>query len=48
MELIDGKKVSETIQQQIAAKVVALKARGEKVPHLAAILWELMAEALRT
>ncbi len=38
MELIDGKKVSETIKQQIAAEVAAIKARGEKVPHLAAIL----------
>lgn len=38
MELIDGKKVSETIKQQIAAEVEAIKARGEKVPHLAAIL----------
>lgn len=38
MELIDGKKVSEAIKQQIAAEVVAIKARGEKVPHLAAIL----------
>ena len=38
MELIDGKKVSEVIKQQIAAEVQAIKARGEKVPHLAAIL----------
>ena len=38
MELIDGKKVSEAIKQQIAAEVEAIKARGEKVPHLAAIL----------
>ena len=38
MELIDGKKVSETIKQQIADEVAAIKARGEKVPHLAAIL----------
>ena len=38
MELIDGKKVSEVKKQQIAAEVQAIKARGEKVPHLAAIL----------
>ncbi len=38
MELIDGKKVSESIKQNIAKEVEALKARGEKVPHLAAIL----------
>ncbi len=38
MELIDGKKVSEAIKQQIAAEVEQIKARGEKVPHLAAIL----------
>ncbi|MCQ2606154.1 MAG: bifunctional methylenetetrahydrofolate dehydrogenase/methenyltetrahydrofolate cyclohydrolase FolD [Bacteroidales bacterium] len=38
MELIDGKKVSESIKQDIAKEVEAIKARGEKVPHLAAIL----------
>lgn len=38
MELIDGKKVSESIKQNIAKEVEAIKARGEKVPHLAAIL----------
>ncbi len=38
MELIDGKKVSESIKQQIAEEVKAIQARGEKVPHLAAIL----------
>ena len=38
MELIDGKKVSESIKQGIAKEVEAIKARGEKVPHLAAIL----------
>ena len=30
MELIDGKKVSEAIKQQIAAEVEQIKARGEK------------------
>lgn len=38
MELIDGKKVSESIKHGIAKEVEAIKARGEKVPHLAAIL----------
>lgn len=38
MELIDGKKVSEALKQKIAEEVTNIKARGEKVPHLAAIL----------
>jgi methylenetetrahydrofolate dehydrogenase (NADP+)/methenyltetrahydrofolate cyclohydrolase len=38
MELIDGKKISEAIQQEIAAEVTAIRAAGKKVPHLAAIL----------
>lgn len=38
MTLLDGKKTSETIQQEIAADVAEIKANGGKVPHLAAIL----------
>jgi methylenetetrahydrofolate dehydrogenase (NADP+)/methenyltetrahydrofolate cyclohydrolase len=36
--LIDGKQTAEDIKAEIAAEVVALKAAGAKVPHLAAIL----------
>ena len=38
MELIDGKTISEQIKQEIAAEVAERVARGEKRPHLAAIL----------
>ena len=38
MELIDGKKVADAIKQEIAAEVSAMTSRGEKQPHLAAIL----------
>ena len=38
MTLLDGKKTSEAIQQEIASEVEAIKAKGGKVPHLAAVL----------
>jgi methylenetetrahydrofolate dehydrogenase (NADP+)/methenyltetrahydrofolate cyclohydrolase len=38
MELLDGKKISEDIKNEIAAEVQKMKANGEKVPHLAAII----------
>lgn len=38
MELLDGKKVSNEIKDEIAAEVAKMKERGEKVPHLAAVL----------
>lgn len=38
MQLLDGKKVSEEIKQEIAAEVAKMKANGEKVPHLAAVI----------
>lgn len=38
MTLLDGKKVSEDIKNEIAAEVAKMKANGEKVPHLAAVL----------
>ncbi|QNE39270.1 bifunctional 5,10-methylene-tetrahydrofolate dehydrogenase/5,10-methylene-tetrahydrofolate cyclohydrolase [Hymenobacter sp. NBH84] len=37
-QLIDGKKTAEDIKVEIAAEVAQLKAAGQKVPHLAAIL----------
>ncbi len=38
MELLDGKKISNDIKDEIAAEVVAMKQRGERAPHLAAVL----------
>ncbi|MBT8209092.1 MAG: bifunctional methylenetetrahydrofolate dehydrogenase/methenyltetrahydrofolate cyclohydrolase FolD [Eudoraea sp.] len=38
MVLLDGKKISNQIKEEIAAEVAQMKARGEKVPHLAAVL----------
>lgn len=38
MTILDGKKVSSDIKNEIAAEVDKMKANGEKVPHLAAIL----------
>ena len=38
MNIIDGKAISEQIKQEIAAEVSERIARGEKRPHLAAIL----------
>jgi methylenetetrahydrofolate dehydrogenase (NADP+)/methenyltetrahydrofolate cyclohydrolase len=38
MILLDGKKVSNEIKDEIAAEVTKMKERGEKVPHLAAVL----------
>ncbi len=38
MKLLDGKKVSNEIKEEIAAEVAKMKERGEKVPHLAAII----------
>lgn len=38
MELIDGKKISLEIQEEIALEVKAMIAKGQKQPHLAAIL----------
>lgn len=38
MELIDGKKISAQIKQELADEVVRLKAEGKKVPHLVAVL----------
>ena len=38
MELIDGKKVSDEIKQEIAVKVEQIVAAGGRRPHLAAVL----------
>src|SRR5690554_455178 len=38
MTILDGKKVSNDIKNEIATEVEKMKANGEKVPHLAAIL----------
>ena len=38
MELLDGSSCSEQIRQEIAQKVDEIKSRGERVPHLAAVL----------
>ena len=38
MVKLDGKKISNEIKEEIAAEVVAIKEKGEKVPHLAAVL----------
>ena len=38
MILLDGKKTSNEIKDEIALSVNEIKKRGEKVPHLAAVL----------
>jgi methylenetetrahydrofolate dehydrogenase (NADP+)/methenyltetrahydrofolate cyclohydrolase len=38
MTILDGKKVSNDIKNEIAEEVQQMKNRGEKVPHLAAII----------
>jgi len=38
MTILDGKKVSNDIKEEIAEHVKGMKAKGEKVPHLAAVL----------
>jgi methylenetetrahydrofolate dehydrogenase (NADP+)/methenyltetrahydrofolate cyclohydrolase len=38
MELIDGKKISDEVKQEIAAEVEKIKKAGGKTPHLAAMI----------
>ncbi|MEO1010261.1 MAG: bifunctional 5,10-methylenetetrahydrofolate dehydrogenase/5,10-methenyltetrahydrofolate cyclohydrolase [Bacteroidota bacterium] len=38
MKLLDGKKISNQIKEEIAGEVTQMKERGEKVPHLAAVI----------
>jgi len=38
MELIDGRKIAAEMKQEIAREVEDIKSRGQKIPHLAAVL----------
>ena len=38
MQLLDGKKIAEDIKDEITIEVNLMKSRGEKAPHLAAII----------
>ncbi|MCM4168553.1 Bifunctional protein FolD protein [Arenibacter antarcticus] len=38
MTILDGKKVSNQIKEEIAVEVAKMRERGEKVPHLAAVI----------
>ena len=38
MQLIDGKKISAEIKQEMAGEVEQIKQSGGKIPHLAAVL----------
>ena len=38
MTILDGKKTSEALKQEIAEEVKVLKSQGKKAPHLAAVL----------
>ncbi len=38
MEILDGKKISNQIKEEIAAEVAKMRENGETVPHLAAII----------
>lgn len=38
MTILDGRKTSKNIKEEIAQKVLMIKKKGEKVPHLAAII----------
>ena len=38
MQILDGKKVSQAVKDQLKIDVAQLSAEGKKVPHLAAIL----------
>jgi methylenetetrahydrofolate dehydrogenase (NADP+)/methenyltetrahydrofolate cyclohydrolase len=38
MQLLDGKKISGDIKDEIAVEVTQMRTRGERVPHLAAVL----------
>ena len=38
MQLLDGKKTSEDLKNEIAAEVKKMKADGQKAPHLAAVI----------
>ena len=38
MEIIDGKKISAQVKQELADEIAAFVAEGKKVPHLVAVL----------
>ena len=38
MTILDGKKTSLQLQEELAQEVAKIKEKGEKIPHLAAIL----------
>jgi len=38
MILLDGKKTSQELKEEIAAEVAAMRQQGQKVPHLAAVI----------
>ena len=38
MEILDGKKISQQIKEEIKQAVILRKKKGEKIPHLAALL----------
>ena len=38
MILLDGKKASQELKEEIAAEVAAMRQQGQKVPHLAAVI----------
>ena len=38
MTVLDGKKISNDIKDEITAEVKKMKEKGEKVPHLAAVI----------
>lgn len=38
MELLDGKKTANAIKEEIKSQVTAMQSRGDRVPHLAAVL----------
>ncbi|WP_242085326.1 bifunctional methylenetetrahydrofolate dehydrogenase/methenyltetrahydrofolate cyclohydrolase FolD [Aestuariivivens sediminis] len=38
MTILDGNKISKDIKDEIAEEVIQIKSKGEKVPHLAAVL----------
>ena len=38
MTLLDGRKISSDIKDEITEQVKKMKAKGEKVPHLAAVI----------
>ena len=38
MEILDGKKLSQQIKEEIKQAVILRKSKGEKIPHLAALL----------